>query len=210
MIETPMDVLREFPIRKSGKQKQAFRDAVGSYARNLGYKVSIEKGNVVIGDPETAAYLITSVCGSDSGVVTLLETLASMPANLRDRVCHVVFDGSRGSVSHREKHRCASDLQTVLHLRRTANGDTITITPSKALKSDEMKLNRLIDLERRCGPKRVRVRDRAKRCLSRFPVAVIVSARKGRFPNLRDSVADYTNVNILRACLISYIGGASE
>ena len=65
MIENPMDVLNLFPIRKNKNQKQAFRDAVQSYAQSLGYSVSIEKGsigakNVVIGDPESARYLVTA------------------------------------------------------------------------------------------------------------------------------------------------------
>ena len=65
MIETPMDVLKQFPIRKNKKQKQSFRDAVQSYAEGLGYPVSIEKGsfgarNVIIGNPETAKYLVTA------------------------------------------------------------------------------------------------------------------------------------------------------
>lgn len=65
MILKPMDILSEFPVRKSGKQKQAFRDAVSVYAENLGYTVAVEKGslgvrNLIIGDPERAEYLITA------------------------------------------------------------------------------------------------------------------------------------------------------
>ena len=65
MIEEPMDVLTLFPIRKTRKQKQAFRDAAQSYAQSLGYTVTVEKGscgaqNLVIGDPKTARYLVTA------------------------------------------------------------------------------------------------------------------------------------------------------
>lgn len=64
MIHTPMDVLTAFPVRKSGKQKQAFRDAVQTYALDLGYETSVEKGNgahnVIIGNPDTAKYLVTA------------------------------------------------------------------------------------------------------------------------------------------------------
>ena len=65
MLSTPMDILSQFPIRKSKKQKQQFRDAVQMYAQSLGYSTAVEKGsmgvrNVVIGDPETAKYLITA------------------------------------------------------------------------------------------------------------------------------------------------------
>ena len=65
MINEPLDVLKLFPIRKNKKQKQSFRDSVQSYAESLGYEVKIEKGsmgahNVVIGNPETARYLVTA------------------------------------------------------------------------------------------------------------------------------------------------------
>lgn len=65
MINAPMDVLRQFPVRKSKKQKQAFRDSVCQYAQGLGYPTRIEKGsmgchNVLIGDPQKAKYLITA------------------------------------------------------------------------------------------------------------------------------------------------------
>lgn len=60
-----MDVLTAFPVRKSKKQKQAFRAAVQSYVSDLGYECSIEKGslgsrNLVIGNPENAKYLVTA------------------------------------------------------------------------------------------------------------------------------------------------------
>ena len=65
MLTTPMDVMTQFPVRKSKKQKQAFRDAVQSYVTELGYISSVEKGgfgsqNLVIGEPEKAKYLVTA------------------------------------------------------------------------------------------------------------------------------------------------------
>lgn len=65
MLHSPMDVLSNFPVRKTKSQKQVFRDAVQSFAEGLGYPVTIEKGrfgsqNVVMGDPETAKYLVTA------------------------------------------------------------------------------------------------------------------------------------------------------
>ena len=65
MIQRPMDVLASFPVRKSKKQKQAFRDAVQSYAQSIGYSCNVEKGsfgsrNVVLGDPDQAKFLITA------------------------------------------------------------------------------------------------------------------------------------------------------
>ncbi len=61
-----MDVLKEFPVRKSKAQKEHFRAEVCSYAESLGYACKVEhKGlgsgyNVVIGDPERADYLVTA------------------------------------------------------------------------------------------------------------------------------------------------------
>lgn len=65
MLARPMDVLNDFPVRKSKAQKQAFRAAVQSYMEKEGYVVTVEKGsfgsrNLVIGDPETAKYLVTA------------------------------------------------------------------------------------------------------------------------------------------------------
>ncbi len=64
-VNTPMDIVKEFPVRKSKKQKQIFRDAVQSYAEGLGYAVTVEKGsfgarNVIFGDPENASILVTA------------------------------------------------------------------------------------------------------------------------------------------------------
>ena len=65
MLTTPMDVLHQFPVRKSKTQKQVFRDSVMSYVKSLGYDCSVEKGswgvhNLVIGDPKNAKYLVTA------------------------------------------------------------------------------------------------------------------------------------------------------
>lgn len=64
-MDKPMDVAAEFPVRKTGKQKRAFREAVRMYVSSLGYPVRVEKGrfgsrNIVIGDPEWAEYLVTA------------------------------------------------------------------------------------------------------------------------------------------------------
>ncbi len=64
-MEKPMDVLACYPIRKTKKQKQAFREDAVGYFQRLGYETRVEKGslgsrNVVAGNPETAAYLVTA------------------------------------------------------------------------------------------------------------------------------------------------------
>lgn len=65
MIQKPMDVLTAYPVRKSKKQKQAFRQDIESYARKLGYGVRVEKGsfgvhNLILGEPARAKYLVTA------------------------------------------------------------------------------------------------------------------------------------------------------
>ena len=65
MITTAMDVLIQFPVRKTKKQKAAFRKAVRTYARERGYNPRFEHGsfgaqNIVMGNPATAEYLVTA------------------------------------------------------------------------------------------------------------------------------------------------------
>jgi hypothetical protein len=60
-----MDVLDEFPVRKSVKEKTAFIEAVMKYAGELGYSTKLEtekRGvrNIVIGNLGKAKYLITA------------------------------------------------------------------------------------------------------------------------------------------------------
>lgn len=65
MLQRPMDILHQFPIRKTKMQKQDFRDAVQAYAETLGYECRVERKslscqNVLFGDPEKAKYLMTA------------------------------------------------------------------------------------------------------------------------------------------------------
>ena len=65
MSATPLDVLEKYEIRKSKRQKTAFISAVTAYAQRHNYTVCVEKGsfgsrNIVIGDPESAKYLVTA------------------------------------------------------------------------------------------------------------------------------------------------------
>lgn len=65
MITEPLDVLTQFPVRKTKAQKQAFREAVQGYAEKLDYTFTVERRNLscqnlVLGDPESAKYLVTA------------------------------------------------------------------------------------------------------------------------------------------------------
>lgn len=69
-----MDVLKWHPVRKSKQQKAAFREGVCTYTRNIGYDVNVEKGsfgaqNVVIGNPESAKYLVTAHYDTCAGML---------------------------------------------------------------------------------------------------------------------------------------------
>lgn len=306
MIQKPMDVLEMFPIRKSRKQKQAFRDAAVSYFEKLGYPVAVEKGsmgvrNIVAGNPEGAKYLITAhydtpasiglpnlitpnnpvtyilvqvflvgillavsvglayliYCFSNpqvalfswyliyfgilflmlmgpanrsnandntSGVVTVLETAATMPENLRAQVCFVLFDleeaGLIGSSSYRKAHKDATEKQVVLNLDCVGDGDVIQLTPVKKAKKDQRVLDLLASACGSVGEKELRLRHKGFTAGSsdhkNFPCGVgIMSFRYkkgiglycGRIHTWRDTVLEYTNVNILRAALISMIAG---
>ena len=300
MIQTPMDVLREFPVRKTRRQKKQFIEAVQSYGQHLGYRVKVEDGawktrNVVLGDPETARYLITAhydtpamlwgtnlmmpcngvmnaLCmalnfltlmipalflggaalyltgeplygcltllgavavsvllmmfgipnpgnanNNTSGVIALLEIAASMPQNLRSRVCFVFFDGEQvaltGSAAYRAKHPAASRIQTVLNMNCVGDGDTIMFFPGKAMAEDVD----LLCLERSCGDKRVKIHREGKSGDVSdhlgFERGVGIMALRsgklgywlGRTRTCWDNKLEYTNINILRACLITYI-----
>ena len=300
MIETPMDVLRDFPVRNRKGQKRRFIEAVQSYARHLDYDTRVESEkmgvrNVVIGDPETARFLITAhydtpamlwcpnlimpcnpflnaICQiinciilmlpafaigggvwyatrdagtaylaltgaavvsvllmmfglpnprnanyNTSGVIALLEIAASMPANLRSRVCFVLFDREQvtmaGSRAYQKRHRAALSFQTVANLNCVGDGDTITFFPSKDLAEDV----NLLCLERNCGSKLVKIhRSRRFKCVSDhsgFKRGVgVMALRRGLLGywiahtrTIFDKTLEYTNINILRACLISYI-----
>ena len=65
MLVRPMDILDQFPVRKTKVQKADFRTAVQSYGEKLGYPVTVEQGsfgaqNVLLGNPENAKYLVTA------------------------------------------------------------------------------------------------------------------------------------------------------
>lgn len=306
MIEKPMDVLQRFPVRKSKKQKQNFRDEIQSYVRSLGYECTVEKGgfgsrNVVIGDPEKAKYLVTahydtcagmflpnmvfprnpvafilyqllvvaiviaisSVAGvgltlitkdsflgvvfsmvvyfalligmmvgpanrhnandNTSGVVTVLEMAASMPPNLRKRVCFVLFDleeaGLLGSSAHRKAHKSASNRQIVLNMDCVGDGDEIWLLPNGKVRKDAAKMEKLCALEASCGEKSIHVHQKGYAFYpsdqANFPYGVAIGAfHRNKWMGLyysrihtnRDTILEHTNVNILRACLTSLIG----
>ena len=65
MIQNPMDILTNFPIRKTVQQKNAFISDVTEYVKSHDYAVRVEENkrgirNIVIGNLNSAKYLITA------------------------------------------------------------------------------------------------------------------------------------------------------
>lgn len=310
MIENPMDVLNAFPVRKNKKQKQTFRDAVQSYGEGLGYAVNVEKGsfgakNVVIGNPETAKYLVTAhydtparlpfpnlitpcnfwtfmayqlfvvafifamvgIVGAavylltrdsflgywsgymsvwvflvlmmvgpankhnandnTSGVVTVLETAKSLPAELREQVCFVLFDleeaGLIGSASYASAHKKQIKDQIVLNCDCVGDGDELMLFPNKKTKQDATQMDALRSI---CGDeegKSLALREKGFAYYpsdqKNFPFGVGIAAFRrskwaglycGRIHTKKDTVLDEKNVSFLRDRLIQLIGSAAQ
>lgn len=305
MITKPMDVLTNYEVRKSKKQKAAFITAVTAYATSQRYSTKVEKGsfgcrNIVIGDPESADYLITAhydtcawlplpnlvtpfhlpafmlyqlvllaammvlmtlpgmiaalfsqndflsaligfvgywavllllVAGpanrhtandNTSGVVTLLEIMASLPKNCRNKVCFVLFDleeaGLLGSASYRKAHKAATNQQIVLNMDCVGDGDEIVLIPNKKLRKQETAMTKLRRISGSWGRKSLTIHEIGMGIYpsdqANFPNGVAVAAFRrsklfglyyGRIHTHRDTILELTNVNVLRAALISLI-----
>lgn len=309
MIENPMDVLKLFPIRKNKKQKQAFREEVKAYGEGLGFQVAVEKGsfgarNVLIGNPETAKYLITAhydtpaamivpnlitpcnfwtflgyqlvvtamilgiafvpgmaltAMGADtrfaafswlvcvygmlglmllgpgnrsnandntSGVVTVLETAAKMPEDLRSQVCFILFDleeaGLVGSASYAKKHKKQIKDQIVLNCDCVGDGRELMMFPTKKVKKNEDMMNELRNI---CctGTRSLALREKGFTYYpsdqKNFPYGVGIAAfNRSKWAGLycdkihtrKDTVLDEKNVSFLRDRLTELVSGAAE
>lgn len=156
-----------------------------------------------------------------SGVITLLEIARSLPESQREKVCFVLFDleeaGLIGSASYRKAHKKASDSQLVLNLDCVGDGDHIRFFPTKKLKKDRKKLTSLYKACGYFGKKNALVQEKGFSVYpsdqANFPYGVGICAlrKKGktlylsRIHTPKDTVLEETNVNILRAGLISLI-----
>lgn len=305
MIQKPMDVLNAYPVRKSRRQKQAFRDDVLSYAETLGYTGRVEKGslgskNVIFGDPKKVEYLITAhydtcarqpfpnlvtpcnfltflayqiftvllmfafvfVVGlaaqllfrnsevtwwvsyaalwvdilllmvgpanrhnandNTSGVVTVLQTMASISQEDRERVAFVLFDleeaGLWGSASYQGAHKKETKNQIILNLDCVGDGDEIVLFPTPKLKKDRQKLQRLQALCGAVGEKSVTLRSEGFSVYpsdqQHFPYGVGIAAlrrsRRGilycsRIHTNKDTVLEEQNVMLLSDKLTNFL-----
>ena len=159
-----------------------------------------------------------------SGVVTLLEIARTMPENLRSQVCFVLFDleeaGLIGSTSYRKAHKSASQNQLVLNMDCVGDGDEIMLFPTKKLRKDEVKMDALDKITGVWGNKSISLHKKGFYVYpsdqKNFPYGVGIAAfhrNRGiglycsRIHTNRDRVLEYTNVNILRAALITLVSG---
>lgn len=309
MILSPMDVLTEHQVRKTKRQKEAFRADAAAFFHKYGYGTAVERGsfgakNLVAGNPETAQFLITAHydtcawmpvpnfitpcnfwlflitqlilvlgfflaatllgvgCGfifnnrqiaaavaylayflllglmmfgpanrhtandNTSGVVTVMEIAKSMPENLRDKVCFVLFDleeaGLIGSASYRKKHKVASAKQVVINLDCVGDGDEIVFFPSKAVRNQSATVGCIKKCAGKFGKKRISVRLKGFSFYpsdqQNFPYGIGVAALRrsklglymGRIHTHRDTILDQSNVNLLRAAIITMVDNAAQ
>ena len=160
-----------------------------------------------------------------SGVVTVLEIAKSLPEKYRKDVCFVLFDleeaGLIGSASYRKAHKKASNSQLILNLDCVGEGNEILFFPTSKLKKDKEKLASLEKIAGQFGKKKVSVRDKGFSIYpsdqGHFPYGVgICALNRGKIGlylskihTPRDTSLDETNVNILRAAIITLISGSA-
>lgn len=164
----------------------------------------------------------SNVNDNTSGVVTVLEILTSLPENQRDKVCFVLFDleeaGLIGSASFWKAHQKTANNQLMLNLDCVGDGDEILFFPTKKLKANAQKLSKLETICGSFGKKSIALHKTGFAYYpsdqQHFPNGVGIAAlrrKKGvglycsRIHTRRDTILDPTNVNILRAAIISLI-----
>lgn len=157
-----------------------------------------------------------------SGVVTVLEIAKSMPEDARNKVCFILFDleeaGLIGSSSYQSKHKKQTVNQVVLNLDCVGDGNEIVMFPTKKLKKDEAKMARLRRITGSWGEKSIAIREKGFSYYpsdqANFPLGVGIAAfrRSGwaglycsRIHTNKDTILEETNVNILRAAIVSMI-----
>lgn len=163
-----------------------------------------------------------NVNDNTSGVVTVLEIAGSMPENYRDQVCFVLFDleeaGLIGSSSYQKMHRKQTENQFVLNLDCVGDGNEIVMFPTKKLLKSSEKMTVLQKITGSWGRKSIAIREKGFAYYpsdqSHFPYGVGIAAFHrsswaglycGRIHTKRDTVLEETNVNILRAAIVSLI-----
>lgn len=156
-----------------------------------------------------------------SGVVTLLEIARTLPEAHRKKVGFILFDleekGLKGSAAYRKAHKEATEKQLVLNLDCVGDGDHILFLPNKKARQDASLISKLQYLGGWFGKKQILTIHkgycRYNSDHRSFPLAVGVGAfHKNKKTFVLDKIhtrhdtnLDMTNVNLLRASLITFI-----
>ena len=157
-----------------------------------------------------------------SGVVSILEIARSMPVAQRSKVCFILFDleeaGLIGSASYRKQHKEQSDKQIVLNLDCVGDGNEIILFPTKNMKSDIKKMELLRRITGTFGEKSIAICEKGFAYYpsdqKHFPYGVGIAAFHrsrwagpycSRIHTKKDTILEETNVNILRAAIVSLI-----
>ncbi len=164
----------------------------------------------------------TNANDNTSGVVTVLEVMKTLPQEQRSKVCFVLFDleeaGLIGSASYRKAHKAATERQIIVNLDCVGDGDEIWMFPTKKMKKDMDKMRPFAEICGYFGPKSLRLHKKGFSIYpsdqANFPYGIAVGAfHRKKFVGLyyarihtnQDTVLEQTNVNILRAALITLI-----
>lgn len=154
-----------------------------------------------------------------SGVITLLETALTLPEEDRDKVCFVFFDneerGMLGSAAFAKRHKAAREGALVLNFDCVSDGDNIQFFPSKALKKEEITLERLEKAFQSRGEKQVEVvrsfgfypsdnaRFRRACGVCALKKGKVVGYYMDRIHTVRDVIFDEENIELLREGLLT-------
>lgn len=166
----------------------------------------------------------SNVNDNSSGVITALEIARSLQANQRGKVCFVLFDleeaGLVGSAAYRRAHKAETESQIVLNLDCVGNGDHIIFFPTKKAKKNADLMKQIHRLGGWFGKKHIQLKKDGFYTYPsdqrNFPVGIGIAAfHKAKFVGYycdkihtkKDIILEETNVNLLRAALITLISG---
>ena len=155
-------------------------------------------------------------------VVAVLETAASLPVELRDQVCFVLFDleeaGLLGSSAYRKMHRKSSSHQMILNLDCVGEGNEILLFPTKKLKNDKGRVTRIADLCFSDAKKSIVMKNSGFAIYPsdqmNFPTGLGIASfcrskwaglYLGKIHTKRDKILDEKNIAMLRDFLISIV-----
>ena len=216
MLAKPMDILSQYPIRKSANQQQDFRTSIQAFVKGLNYPVyQISSRDLLFGYPESSRYLITARQKNTAAVITLLEILRTMPETQRHKVCFVLYEA--GMTSYYERYQKLMDSQLFIHLDAISTGDHLRMIPTKQLVQNRIKLTSLYKACGYFGNKSLLVHEKgfvinapSQKSVT-YGVAVCSMKKNKLYHSIlrktpqNSPVVDEINVNILRAALTSFI-----